>query len=103
MTTTIGPIDAAESKAVYFLFAGEVDAAVNISTAVVTATVLEGNDASPSAILSGPVTIDNTRKIVSQRVAAPGRTGNRYKLRCQATDALGFVHVVAAEIAVVTL
>ena len=102
MTTIIGPIDQAEAKPVYFLFAGEVGG-VNISSASITATLLEGTDANPGGILLGTVTIDNAQKIVSQKVAAPGRSGCRYKLRCTATDSAGNVHVVAAQLAVVTL
>lgn len=99
---TIGPIDAAEAKPVYFLLAGEVGAAT-ISTATITATLMEGTDANPQGILSGSVTIDNAQKIVSQKVAAPGRIGCRYKLRCVATDSAGYSHTVAAELAVVAL
>lgn len=102
-TPTIGPIDAAESKPAYFLFANEVPSNATIADASVSAALLEGTDANPAGIITGDVTIDNTSKVVSQKLTPAGRTGNRYKLRCVATDSLGNIHVVAAEIAVVSL
>ncbi len=102
MIIDIGPIDAAENKNVVFAFADEVGGA-NINTASVTAELVTGTDANPAGILQGAVTIDNASKTVAQAVAAPGRSGNTYKLRCQATDANGRVHVIAASLPVVTL
>ena len=98
----IGPIDAQEIKPVYFVFSDEVSG-INISTASVTVSVVTGTDATPAGILTGVISIDNATKIVSQKVAPVGRTGNTYKLRCSATDANGNVHVVAAQLAVVSL
>jgi hypothetical protein len=98
----IGPIDQQEIKPIYFVFSDEVSG-VNISSATVTASVVSGTDASPAGILTGIISIDNATKIVSQKVAPVGRTGNTYKLRCAATDANGNVHVVAAQLAVVSL
>jgi hypothetical protein len=102
-TPIIGPIDAAELKPAYFLFAGELPTGATISTALVDVAVVTGTDANPAGILSGAVSIDNGTKIVSQKIAANGRAGNTYKLRCTATDSAGNVHVVAAQLAVVTL
>lgn len=103
ITPTIGPLDAAETKPAYFLFADELPTGASISTAVVTAQLVTGTDADPGAILQGAVTIDNTAKLVSQKLSAPGRAGNSYKLRCSATDSAGNVHVVAAQLQVVSL
>lgn len=102
-TINIGPIDAAEVKPAYFLFAGELPTGATIATATVAVSLVTGTDANPAGILSGAATIDNATKIVSQKIAATGRSGNTYKLRCTATDSAGNVHVVAAQLPVVTL
>jgi hypothetical protein len=99
MTVNIGPIDPAEIKPVYFLFVDEVSG-VNIASAVVTVELVTGTDANPAGMLTGGVTIDNAQKIVQQRVSAAGRAGNTYKLRCEATDANGNVHAIAATLPV---
>lgn len=98
----IGPIDHQEVKPVYFVFVDEV-AGANISGATVTVELVSGSDGSPSGILSGGVSIDNATKIVSQKIAPTGRSGNTYKLRCSAIDASSNVHIVAAQVAVVSL
>lgn len=101
--TTIGPIDAQETKQAYFVFSDEVASGATISSASVVVSLVTGSDADPDAMKVGAAVIDNATKVVAQSLRPAGRTGNRYKARCVATDSNGLVHVVAAEFAVVTL
>jgi hypothetical protein len=102
-TTNIGPIDAGETKPAFFLFSGELPTGATMTGASVSVALVTGTDENPAGILSGAVTIDNAAKHVSQKISAPGRTGNTYRLRCTANDNQGNVHVVAALLQVVSL
>lgn len=102
-TITIGPLDKSEIKPAVFSFTNELETGETMNTATVTVTLVSGTDATPSGLLTGTVTIDNTNKLVSQKVTGVGRDGNTYNLRCVATTNLGNAHTVAADMQVVSL
>ena len=68
-----------------FDFTSRLTIAETISTAVVTATVYSGTDASPSSIVSGSATISG--KTVTQAITA-GTLGVTYLLLCTITTSL---------------
>lgn len=73
--------DPEETVTVEFDFTGEMD---SIQSAVVTATVQNGTDANPSAILSGTHEIDGSK--IYQKITG-GVSGVIYRLRCKALNA----------------
>ena len=104
MSIRIGPLDVAETKTVQFKFEGELSSSEIMIGATVDVTLLRGTDLTPQNIRVGSPVIDNVKKIVEQRVTAPGLAGNMYLLRCVATgDGAGNVHTVVAELPVVSL
>jgi len=103
ITVPIGPLDEAEIKPVYFVFTGELPSGVTITSASIAVELLSGTDADPGAMKVGAAVIDTASRIVSQRMSGQGRAGNRYRLRCVATDGQANRHTVAAELAVVRL
>ena len=76
---------AAETVIETFDFTSRLALAETISTAVTTATVYSGVDASPSAIVSGSATISG--KTVTQAITG-GVLGVVYLLKCQITTSL---------------
>ncbi len=68
-----------------FDFTSRLALAETISTAVVTAIVYSGTDASPSAIVSGSASISG--KKVTQAITA-GTLGVVYLLKCEITTSL---------------
>ena len=99
--STIGPLDTAEIKTVYFPFSREVAAGTTLLSATVELDVISGTDADPSGMLVGPAVIDNTQKLVAQNVTGAGRNRNTYNIRCIAPDSRGNTNVVAAILPVV--
>ena len=98
--TTIGPKDTAENKVVEFPFEDELATAETITSASVGITVTSGTDPSPSSMLVGvPVVVGTS---VLQRISG-GIAGVTYHLRATADSSVGGVHVVAADLKVVTL
>jgi len=95
---TIGPLEVGEIKEVRFDFSTEAASATTLSAPTVTCVVLDGVDASPSAILSGSPTVSG--KDVVQRIQ-PGVVGCTYKLHAFATDSSGLRHHIAAKMSVV--
>lgn len=77
--------DPSESVVVEFDFEGEL---TSIVSAVVTNTVHDGSDASPSSMLYGTPQIDGTK--VLHRVQG-GVSGVTYKLRCVATSGMDVI------------
>jgi hypothetical protein len=71
-----------ETVAEIFDFTSRLSPTETISTAIVTASVYSGTDASPSAIISGSTTISEQK--VTQRITA-GVLGVTYKLLCTIT------------------
>ena len=69
-----------------FDFTSRLGATETLSTAVVTASVYSGTDASPSAIISGSPTISG--KKVTQKVTT-GTLGVTYELLCTVSTSLG--------------
>ena len=70
-----------------------------ISTQVVTATVYQGVDASPSSIISGSAVVQNVT-LVNQLLTA-GVVGVIYELLCRITTSLGQTLEQAALLAVI--
>lgn len=104
MSNTVGPLDVEELKSVYFKFERELEAGETLSSAVVTATLENGVDDTPSSILSGAVVIDNTLFVVEQRVvAAADKANNRYLLRCVANGSTGRKHTMTTKMTVKSL
>lgn len=71
-----------ESLHLYMDFASFIEVGETISSAVTTATVYRGTDATPSAVISGAVSISGT--IVTQKVIG-GVAGVLYTIACTAT------------------
>lgn len=101
--TTIGPLDTAEVKTVYFSFAREVASGTNLTSATVEIDVISGIDTDPNGMKVGDATIDNTLKLVAQQLTGANRNHNTYNVRCIAPDSLGNTNVVAAILPVVFL
>lgn len=98
MNNVVGPLEVGEIKAVQFDFSTEVATGVALTSPSVTCVVVEGTDASPSAVLSGAATISG--QLVTQLVQ-PGVVGCKYKLNAFASDASGQRHHIAAYLKVV--
>lgn len=94
MTTRIGPIQQDEIKSVFFDFSGE-GVAGSIASAVVTVENSRGYDPSPATIVQGSPSINGLVVEQSVRYQVPKAV---YLLRCEATDTIGRVHVVAASL-----
>ena len=75
-----------ETVAEIFDFTSRLSPTETISTAIVTASVYSGTDASPSSIISGSTTISGQK--VTQRITA-GVLGVTYKLLCTITTSSG--------------
>lgn len=87
----IGPIDPQEIKLVTFTFVNEL-AGAELSSATVSCTVVTGGaDPTPANLLIGEPDISGTD--VKQRVHG-GINGITYRLRAQASDNVGNVHVI---------
>ena len=95
---TIGPLEVGELKEARFNFATEVESGRTLSSPTVTCTVLEGTDATPSAVLVGSPTISGLN--VVQRIQ-PGVVGCTYRLSALVSDSGGLVHHIAARVSVV--
>ena len=74
-----------ETKTYPFPFISQLAAGETISTAVTTAAVYSGTDASPSSIVSGSATISG--QTVTQAITA-GTLGVTYLLTCTITTSL---------------
>ena len=81
-----------------FNFISRLAAAETINSAVVTATVYSGTDASPSAIVSGSATISG--QTVTQPITA-GTLGVTYKLICTITTSLSQTLLLMAFLTIV--
>ena len=86
-----------ETKIYTFNFVSQLSAAETISTAVVTASVYSGTDASPSSIVSGSATISG--QSVTQKITA-GTLGVIYELICTITTSLGQTLILSAYLSV---
>jgi len=95
---TIGPLEVGEIKDVRFDFSTEAASSTTLSAPTVTCAVLDGTDASPSAVLSGSPTVSG--KEVVQRIQ-PGVVGCTYKLNAFVSDSSGLRHHIAAKVSVV--
>lgn len=82
MRTNLGVKLAGETVKKEFDFTSRLALGETISTAVVTASVYSGTDASPSAIISGSAAISGAK--VTQALAA-GTLGVTYLLLCSIT------------------
>jgi len=101
--STIGPLDTAEIKPAYFPFSKEVASTTTLISATVEVELISGADPDPQGMVVGAAVIDNTQKLIMQRLTGAGRHGNTYNIRCIATDNLGNISVVAAILPVVFL
>ncbi len=83
------PIVSGELETVVFDFTSRLTPAETLSTAVTTAVVYSGTDASPSAIISGSASISGQK--VSQKITtvSVGVLGVTYDLVCTVTTSLG--------------
>ena len=98
--TSIGPKDAAETKIVEFPFANELGAGETIASVTVLISVSSGTDAAPASMLSSAAVTSGAS--VLQRITG-GIVGVTYHLRAIVTANTGTVHVVAADLKVITL
>jgi hypothetical protein len=96
--TTIGPLEVDEVKIVRFDFSTEAEEAAGITTPVVTCVLLDGTDASPSAVMFGAPSVNG--KFVIQ-IVKPGVVGCFYKLRATCLDSDGAKHGMTAHLRVV--
>lgn len=96
--TTIGPLELDEIKIVRFDFSTEAEATASLNTPIVTCVLLEGVDASPSAVLYGAPTVNGL--YVTQQVK-PGVAGCFYKLRAKVIDSDGAKHGMSCHLRVV--
>jgi hypothetical protein len=85
------------TEPVVFDFISKLALNETISSAVVTASVYSGVDATPSGLLSGSATISGTK--VSQTLTA-GVSGTIYQLSCAATTSLGKILMLQGFLAV---
>lgn len=81
-----------------FDFTSRLAASETISTAVTTAAVYSGTDASPSSIISGSATISGQK--VTQKIVA-GTLGVTYLLTCTITTSLGQTLILAAYLTII--
>jgi len=95
---TVGPLELGEIKDVRFDFSSEAASSTTLSSPSVTCVVLEGVDATPSAVLSGSPSVSG--KEVVQRIQ-PGVAGCTYKLNAFVSDSSGLRHHIAAKVSVV--
>ena len=86
MRVQLNAKNAGETVIEVFDFTSQLGSSETISTAVVTATVYSGSDASPSSIISGSAAISGQK--VTQKVTA-GVEGVTYLLVCAITTSLG--------------
>lgn len=100
---TIGPLDTDEIKPIYFQFSREVATMTTLVSATIEINLISGMDPNPQGMVVGLPSVDNTQKLVMQRITGSGRNGNTYNVRCLAVDNLGNVSVVAAILPVVFL
>ena len=85
MRTILNAKQTTESVIETFDFTNQLTSAETIDTAVTTATVYSGTDASPSSIISGAASISG--KTVTQMITA-GTLGVVYLLTCTITTSL---------------
>lgn len=93
------PKKVGEKVTLAFNFASDLDPAETLSSAVVTASVYSGVDASPSSIRGGTPTVSGAQ--VLQAVTA-GVVGVIYELLCKVTTSLGQTLEMSAYIVVDT-
>jgi len=92
----VGPKDPEEVEVVSFDFTTAVaTAGAVIQTARIEIDLLDGVDPNPTAIVSGPYSIDVGGLIVRQKFSG-GLHGVTYGLRCLGDDSAGLTHLVAA-------
>jgi len=94
---SFSPKTPTEQELFGFDFSRLLPSGVTISSAVVTATVIDGTDADPSAMISGSATISGS--LVSQLVIG-GVAGVTYCLKCAATFSDGQVPELHDDLAV---
>lgn len=94
----VGPLETDEIKTVVFDFSTEVDEGIVLNTPVVTVTVLDGTDASPSNVKQGAAVVNG--QYVTQQVK-PGVAGVHYRLRCTVLDQNGNKHGITAHMKVI--
>lgn len=99
MTTLLSPKYTTESELITFDFTPVMVSGETISTVAVSATTLEGGDASPSAILSGSASISGYK--VTQRIAG-GTTQNTYRIVCTATTSVPNIYTLTADLYVIS-
>jgi len=80
-----------------FDFASYLPVGVTISSAVTTATVYSGTDASPSALISGSASISGSQ--VTQSITG-GVIGVTYVVQCAATFSSGAVTTLSGVLAI---
>ncbi len=88
-----------ETVEVSFDFASALGIGVTISAANVTAAVFSGEDATPSAIISGAASADGS--IVTQMITA-GTAGVVYTLNCNVTTSDSQEIILQARLAVIS-
>lgn len=94
---SFGPKHPTESRLFGFDFEAELGDGEDLSTATFTMTVVEGTDASPSAMLSGSGVVSGTEAL--QRVIG-GTAGVLYELKCTVTTTSGNTLVTCAALRV---
>lgn len=82
MKVTFPKKRAGELRACPFDFTSSLSAAVTLVSATCTASVYSGNDASPSALLSGSPTVSGN---VATQLTTGGVSGTIYSLLCKGT------------------
>ena len=82
-----------------FDFLSSLAAGETLTLATVTASVYQGTDPNPTAIISGAASILNTSQV--QQLFTGGILGTLYKLACQVTTSLGQILVQTAILAIV--
>lgn len=97
MCNQFAPKDPSEQIFLKFDFSFWLSPAETISSAVVTSIVQSGTDASPSAMISGPATINNS---VASQLVIGGVDGTTYRLKCTVVTSLGQTFVLAGLIQV---
>lgn len=82
-----------------FDFAGSMSSGETILTQVVTATVYQGTDAAPNAIISGAAIPQNVTQVIQLFTA--GVVGVIYEVLCKVTTNLGQTLEIAGHLAVI--
>ena len=98
MTTSVGPLEVGEIKAVTFDFAGEAATGAVLNTPEATCVLIEGTDPTPANVLSGA---PNIVGLTVTQLVKPGVVGCKYKLRMTVQDTSGQRHGISAYMRVV--